>query len=493
MTDSIRTVVIYGAGLAGQMTALALSHNLPSCYKICLINDKAINSEYDVLYGSLCSPSSYDFHLLLGLSEPDLMFNSDAVFSYGTHYQQWGRSQRDWVQCFHLPLPVQESVQFHQSMLRAGIQNLEPYLVSAQAARRGVFAHPPQDPKIPLSRAEYGYQVSSDKYLEVLSSIINNATSEKIVQIETDSVTVCAGEQCIESIHLNNGDRVEADWFIDCSGPNASLLSKLSTKFISKRQVSFASSNINDADIDADIKNKSTRTITAYGFGWQSETTLRGKVSKLTFFSEGDENAALKKHGKYDFLDNVQLGSFEQAWSKNCVAIGQAASMIEPLTLAPMILLQRDIERLLELIPLSEDNTIERKEFNRRFALDYEHACLFNDAFYQCDDHPDVLFWQQAQGLTVSEKLQIKLTQFESRAMISMFDLEPFNEEDWLILHFGMQRKPARYSRFAERHSNDQLLNWFASIERDISAIVNKMPPSVRYVSKMLDYLKAQP
>lgn len=486
MTHSKHHIAIYGAGLAGQMTALALIHNLPSSYKICLIEDKSSNNDADVLYGNVCSPNAYDFHRTLGLSEPDLLFNSDTNFSYGSHYRHWGHCQRDWVQCYHLPLPVQESVEFHHSLLRAGIQNLEPYLVSAQAARHGVFAHPPQDPNIPLSRAEYGYQVSTDKYLAAIFNILKNAPPQKIQQIETESLKVSTSNNCIDCLILSDGKKVEADWFIDCSGPKASLLESLDAKLISERKVNFLSSSITKTN-----DSETVRQVAARDFGWHSKTPLRDTIAKLTLYADDDE-AARKFHGVSELSGEVELGYRQKAWVNNCIAIGHAAALIEPLTPAPMTLLQRDIERLLELIPINQDDRVERKEFNRRFVLDYEHSCIFNDAFYQCDDFPNTSFWQQAQSLSVNEKLQIKLTQFESRAIITMFDLEPFNEQDWLILHFGMQRKPRRYNRFADRHSSERLLKWFENIESDINAIVNKMPPSQRYVLKMLDYLRSQ-
>ena len=156
------------------------------------------------------------------------------------------------------------------------------------------------------------------------------------------------------------------------------------------------------------------------------------------------------------------------------------------------MLVQRDIERLLELIPVAQDAGVERTEFNRRFALDYDHADLFNRALYQSENLPPSQFWQSVKQSPMDEKLSTKLTQFESRALITMFDLEPFNEQDWLILHFGMQRQVARYNRFAERFSVDQSKSWIDAQQRGINAIVKKMPPPDRYIARMLDYLRSR-
>ena len=67
----------------------------------------------------------------------------------------------------------------------------------------------------------------------------------------------------------------------------------------------------------------------------------------------------------------------------NCVAIGHAAEVQEPVTHAPMLLLQREIERLLTLVPCSGDMSVERREFNRQSADDFTHAEIFNRALFE--------------------------------------------------------------------------------------------------------------
>ena len=66
------------------------------------------------------------------------------------------------------------------------------------------------------------------------------------------------------------------------------------------------------------------------------------------------------------------------------------------------------------------------------------------------------------------EKLAQKIAQFESRGVLVAFDLEPFNTEDWTILHHGMGRRPARYDRMADRIP-----------EAETRAMVDRMPHDI--------------
>lgn len=491
MIDSVQKIVICGDGIVANMTALALSRCLPSCFEITFISLKQ-SEPFDALYGNICSPLAYEFHRKLGVSEPHLLSGTDSTFSFGSHYLQWGSKNLSWVQSFQLPLLVHQGVEFHQCLLRAGITDLQPYLVSAQAALAGVFAHPPEDPKIPLSRAEYGYHVSSDHYLKILSSglqarALQQGKSLSLKQIQSSTIRVIANEDRIDHLQLDDSQRIDADWYIDCSGPHARLISNFDNDTKSQRRVNFLSSKR-----PSSAKLGSAREVTGYEFGWQSDTSIRGSVSRFTLYQADDEELARQVHGVVDIAESCQLGRRDKAWLGNCIAIGHAAATIEPLTPAPLMLVQRDIERLLELIPVTQDASVERTEFNRRFALDYDHADLFNRALYQSESTPMSKFWQSVKQLPMDEKLSIKLAQFESRALITMFDLEPFNEQDWLILHFGMQRKAARYNRFAERFSSDKLTGWIDAQQRDINAIVKKMPPPDRYIARMLDYLRSR-
>lgn len=473
-------IIICGGGLAGQMTAAALANQLPPKIAITLV-DCPQSDACDPLYGGVTAPSAYDFNRAIGIAEPELILQSDTAFSFGTHYRQWGG--RSWFQGFQQPLAVIDQVLLPHYLARLGQTELEPYLISAMAARSGVFAHPPEQPEHPLSRAEYGYQFDPASY----AALFARATGPgRVKRVAAGLATVERDEAGITALHLSDGQTLRANLYVDCTGPKAALLSLAGGVFSGERRLGFAASRAKVEALGAPC-----RTLTAHAFGWQSETPLKGGIARLSVFAP--EDAALAMHGEAAAHSAVvRIGRYKEAWRGNCVGIGQAAAVIEPLTPAPVMLLQRDIERLLSLIPVSDDMAMEQREYNRQYTDDCDHAALFQRALFETSGLPQAAYWAAACAEPVPEKLQRKIEQFESRGLHVGYDLEPFQPEDWTILHYGMGRHPERYDRVADNAPKDRIAHHLAALQHEIGKVVTAMPSHMTYMTNLTRYLLQQ-
>lgn len=478
---AVERIVICGSGLAAHLTVAALATQLPAAIQLTWV-DVPSSSESDLFYGSLTAPTAYTFNLLAGVSEPELLLGSDTSFSWGTKYVDWGKERRSWTQCFHLPLPVVGGVLFQQYLTRLGIGELEPYLISAAAANRGVFAHPVQGGPPHLALAEYGYHFGAQSYVNPFAK---TAAMSRVQRIEAELSGIERNEHGIAALHLSDGRAYSADFYIDCTGPQARLLSQLDDAFEGGRRLRAVSSKR-----PADRLGPACRTVTGHDFGWRSETPLQRNTMRLTVFAPESQDAALAAYGDAPQQPvEITLGRRPRAWVDNCVAIGQAARVLEPITHAPMVLLHRDIERLLSLIPVSTVMTVESREFNRQCADDYVHAAIFNRALFDARPASDAPYWRAACEEPIHEKLEQKLTQFQSRGVLATFDLEPLHPEDWLILHYGMRRLPARHDRVADRAPESELRKSLASMRNGIENLVKQMPSHHDYMARLLDYL----
>jgi tryptophan halogenase len=380
-------------------------------------------------------------------------------------------------------LPIINGVLFHQYLWLQGIATLEPFLVPAIAARHGGFAHPvATGPKL-LSRAEYGYQFNPYSYR------VPFGAAARAFQVETINAGIAAvdcSEGAISALRLANGQTITGDLFIDCTGPDARLLSSLGVEGPTGRRLRAAFTQRATEKIGPPC-----RTLSARDFGWQSETSLKGSTGRLTVYAPETAAAALAAHGDSpQHAAEVTLGARVRAWEGNCVAIGHAASVLEPLSHAPMLLLEREIDRLLTLIPFSREMSVERREFNRQGSEDYTHTQIFNRALFETPVETQSEYWRAAHAEPPHEKLVQKITQFESRAVLAAFDLEPFTPEDWVILHHGMQRRPARYDRMADRTPDAEVRPVLDSMPRDIANLVKTMPAHHDYMVNLLRYLK---
>lgn len=464
-----KAIIVCGGGLSGHMTAVYLSQQLSASQRIIFLPNFG-SSSFDFMYGGATSPTAYEFLRRIGLDEPNLIQNAAASFSLGTHIQQWPNTASDWVQCHHLPLPALNSVPFQHHLSRDG-SDLQSLLVSAAAAKSGKFAHPPQDTRVPLSRAEYGYQFEASQIVRLLEAELLRSG----VQIRTERVEeVDVSASKVVGLILESGDRLQGDLFIDCSGPERRLLSALNASFSAKRQVSASAEFVRTERLGPPARRLSARPE-----GWQIETHVQGGVAKVSVAAD-------------DGQDTVTLGRVEQAWIGNCVGLGQSAYVMEPLSPAPMMLLQADIERFLELIPVSNDCDMERREYNRRFKDDVSHASLFQDALLMSPEAFQTPFWEEAVASAHSDALERKIVQFEHRGLLVKYDLEPFNDEDWLILHSGMGRTPKQTDRQVERVALQDTQRQFAGLQSAIQQIVSRMPPHHDYVVNLKRYLEKQ-
>jgi tryptophan 7-halogenase len=481
----IERTVVCGGGLAGHMTAAALARQLPPAMQIAWVNHPD-SSDADLFYGSVGPPAAYAFNLAAGVAEPRLILDTSTMFSWGTKFVRWGADNRSWIQCFHLPLPVIGGVLFHQYLARLRIDELEPFLTSAVAARHGVFAHPLEKGPPLLTRVEYGYQCDPQSYREPFGA---SARSSRVEVIPAHIARVECEAGAIAALHLSDGQVRTADLYVDCTGPEALLSSSLGAVFSGNRRLRAVTSCV-----AADGAGAPPRTVTACEFGWQSATPLQKKrMARLTVFPPEAEAQALLAHGEPpERTATATLGRRAEAWIGNCVAIGQAACVLEPLTHAPMLLLQRDIERLLSLIPFSTDMSVERREFNRQSAADYTHAQIFHRALFETQPIAQTPYWQAAREEPVHQNLADKIAQFESRGLLVAFDLEPFNAEDWTIQHYGIGRRPARHDRVADRAPEAEVRQFLDTMRRDIDSLVKRMPAIDDYMADLIRYLVQQ-
>jgi tryptophan halogenase len=269
---------------------------------------------------------------------------------------------------------------------------------------------------------------------------------------------------------------VNASFFVDASGPARRLMTALDARYSAGRTVC-ASVTLSQTG----EPGPPCRIVNAGASGWQATTHLQG--ASLTLTVESPDTAA-----KPDL--EIELGQLEQSWIGNCVSVGQAAWALEPLTPAPMMMLQRDIERLQELIPVDGDMSMERREYNRRFKDDVAHTRTFHNALYRSDRLPESAFWTNAASHAQSDALDRKIAQFENRGVLVSYDLDPFNEEDWTQNHLGMGRTPRQHDRQLDALTPEQAEKTLAPMRAAVEQMVSKMPPHAVYLSRFKAYLE---
>lgn len=477
MRPGTRRIAVVGGGLAAEAVVTALAARLGPDHAVTFVEtDRAPAT--DAFYGTVTGPSAYAFHERIGLTEADVLTGSDAAFSWGTRYEGWGPG-RSWTLAHQQPLQPLADVDLHHFLTRLGGAPLEPLIVAARAAAKGVFAHPPGPKPSPLTRAEYGYQVSPPGLADAYRA---GRRAERVRHVPAEVRTVETGPDGIAGVALSTGERIEADLYVDAGGPGGALLSALRARPAPARRLRLETGLRPAARLGPPC-----RTVTGAPYGWSATTPTRAGAIAMRAMAPGDAAA----DGDADGVE-ADLGARPSAWIGNCVGVGHAAAVLEPLTTAPLTLLHRDVLRLLELVPVARDHAVERREYDRRHAEDARHADLFQRAFHAVPGAPKTPYWTAAAEAASHPDLDRKIRQFENRGILVMHDFEPFTREDWLTLHWGLGRVPGRHDRLTGRVPEDAVRAEFAKTRRAIEALTDAMPPHDRYVARFLDYLERE-
>jgi tryptophan 7-halogenase len=225
--DRIRSIAIIGGGTAGWMTAAALGKILGRDYAtLTLVESDAIGT---VGVGEATIPQINIFNQMLGINEDDFVRRTKGSFKLGIQFVDWGRKGHTYFHPFGAFGLNMEGVSFHAFWLRLFQQGLSPsiedYSIQAMAAAAGKFMRPIDAGNSPLSQITYAFHFDAGlyalflrEYAEKAGVIRKEGKVTRVVQKGDDGF--------IEAVEMEDGTRIEADLFIDCSGFQGLLIEK---------------------------------------------------------------------------------------------------------------------------------------------------------------------------------------------------------------------------------------------------------------------------
>jgi Tryptophan halogenase len=249
--------------------------------------------------------------------------------------------------------------------------------------------------------------------------------------IEADVVDVTLNETGnIKSLLLDNGNVVEADFFVDATGFKRMLMSKLETKWVSYKKnlpVNSALPFIEKQESDEYIPEPYT-SAWAQKNGWMWTIPQQRKrgcgyvfCDDFTTPEKAQEEIELALGRPIDPIRVLKFdtGRLENTWVKNCLAIGLCAAFAEPLeatsihtTVAQLIVfvfefLKTDIEDTL--------NPGSIKMYNHRINTLYDDLKDFLVMHYM-GGRTDSEFWRYiSEGNTQTEKVKLLLETSKTR------------------------------------------------------------------------------
>src|SRR5262245_47751781 len=219
MSDPVRRIAIVGGGTAGWMAAAILARRLKrEIVHIHVVESPEIGT---VGVGEATIPPIRQFNQALGLDENDFLRATRGTFKLGIEFRDWSRIGSRYIHPFGVHGLNAEHVSLHQEWLRLRTlgdeTSFEEYSFNAMLAKADRFKRPTGQDAAPWSVFSYPFHFDAALYAEYLRGY---AQARGVSRIERRVVNVVLRPEngFIHALQLDDGARVEADLFIDCSG-----------------------------------------------------------------------------------------------------------------------------------------------------------------------------------------------------------------------------------------------------------------------------------
>ncbi|MES2476779.1 MAG: tryptophan 7-halogenase [Verrucomicrobiota bacterium] len=395
----IQSILVVGSGSAGLIAALSLKRKIPG------LQVRIVRSpELGVIGVGEGTTPNFPAHLFeyLGISRKLFYEKAGPTWKLGIKFLWGPRSRYDYsfaqqldAHWSDLPKPNGfycdekfESVHISSALMREGL----------------VFERQPNG--APDIQPWHAFHIENKLFVEVLEQI----SRESGVEIIDGKVIGCdRGDAGITAVHLEDGQRLEADFFVDASGFRSELLGRT----LEEPYESFDKTLFCDRAVvggwertDEPILPYTTSEAMRAGWSWQIEHehhVNRGYVFSSGFLS--DDEAAdefLKRNPKITGTPRVvkfKSGCYRRLWVDNVVAIGNAAGFVEPLEATALMIVCSHSHTLVDFLlhsSLQPTQTL-RDLYNDLTNDTWKDIRDFLGLHYKLNTASDTPFWKHCQ------------------------------------------------------------------------------------------------
>jgi tryptophan 7-halogenase len=495
VTDNrIRSIAIVGGGTAGWMAAATLAHILRDNYSaITVVESPEIGT---VGVGEATIPPIRAFNALLGIDESEVMRKTNGTYKLGIEFRDWGALGNRYFHPFGRYGRPLNQVALHHYWLRlraAGEGSpLLDYSLSGTAAYLGRFAHPADDPRKILSSLSYALHFDASLYAQFLR-VYAEARGVRRLERRVVHVPLRAEDGFIEALQLDDGSKLEADLFIDCSGFRGLLIEQtLQTGYEDwtrwlpcDRAVAVPCERVGEL---APYTRSSAR---AAGWQWRiplQHRTGNGYVYCSRFIS--DDEAAATLLGS---LDGVALadpralrfttGRRRKFWNKNCIALGLASGFLEPLESTSIYLIQSGLSQLAAIFPDRNFDPADEAEYNRLQLDEFDKVRDFIILHYWATTREDAPLWSYCRSMEIPEALRYRVNLFRSSGRVAFEGRDLFVESNWLSILLGQGIGPRRHDPLADIPSLDALRVQMQQLRTDIRRCAQALPAHSDFIA----------
>lgn len=492
--DAIENLIILGGGTAGWMAAAAIGKVFKqSPMNIMVIESSEIGT---VGVGEATIPEIINFNNALGIDEKEFIKFTQGTFKLGIEFVDWSDPGKSYFHPFGRYGNTIGSVPFFHYWQR--LQNLgkakplPEFCLPILASWKNKFTKPLNIQNSPLSEIDYAYHFDAGLYAQFLRKFAESC-GVKRVDAKVCSVNKNSHSGYIESLVLESGDVMAADFFVDCTGFRGVLIEEaLHSGYDDWSYLLPCNSAVTAPSETLDPLPPYTRA-TARSAGWQWRIPLRHRTGNGYVYCNkylSDDEAA------QTLLSNIQgevmgepkhlrfkTGVRRKHWNKNCVAFGLSAGFLEPLESTSIHLIYEAIANFLGMFPVKN---IQQELVDKYNTLQIRNFTNVRDLliFHYWANKREGQFWEDCRRIDLPERLQNKVDIYQGSGRILREDNELFSDISWISVFLGQGVTTSHFNPIANAMPLEKLQAQMQGIGEVIGNSANHMPDHAEYLKK---------
>lgn len=475
MFQPVNSVVIVGAGSAGWLTALVLVAYCPGI-KIRLVRPRANNP---IGVGESTQPDLPQRVQAAGIDLADFCVATDATIKCGIFYRDWNvLGDHYW----HPFTPMADSGAYtaahhYQQLI---LENPQQYKHEDYYARVHTSYETCVRRNLIAPEAATALHVDAAKLALYLERHLT-----RVEVIQSDRIEPIVADGRIAGITLDDGNKITADLYVDCTGFAHAVHGKVSaqpTPLHYEANVNRAVAG-NVPYLDRKTEMHPYTRAHAHEHGWTWSIPLRSRIGSGyvyhgDFCSPDQAEKNFRAYWGEERMRDVTVrhiafdsNTLREPWVGNVVAIGLSAGFVEPLEATGLNWTISCADLLSRCIGARWFDDDMREKYNA-LMLGYIHDVQdFVDAHYLLSARRDTEFWRFQTSRKYPERLMHRLAVYSAEMPTASNRVKTFawafNEVSWLDILNGYQFKYAKVAVGAEQRARAvQALEQIAQAKR---------------------------
>lgn len=477
--NPVENIVILGGGTAGWLTAMTVQKVWPKS-KVTLIEGPDGSST--AAAGESAPSILFRLFERLGIDTQEMLSKTDATFKSGSVFTNWrGEGEQYYSPNLNSLHPVFKAENYffgdlgiHTSSTHfwnwAAVTGKDFSSFGAGALMRQHLA--------PLVRSPDGSLVAISDYSMHFNAVKNTAhlrelgLARGIHRTVANVVDVTYNDGKISSLKLADDTLIDVDFAFDCSGFRRYLIGeKLGAKWNDY-------SKFLTVDIALPFFPPMGESIPPYTeaiamkHGWMWRVPLRDRYgsgynfdSRFCTLDQAKREVEEYLGHPVDFLKPIpyKAGCFDTPWVGNCIAVGLAASFLEPLSSSNLSTVALQLFRLIDdAVTMRTLDERDIASFNRYF-VEMHHKLMSFAYYHYMTGRSDTEFWRQFGSVDhAPEPIRKKLTELSSRVPARDFYTSGYlsaeGPEVWISVDAGIKTRLEPYRKSVEAFGNQDLL-----------------------------------